>query len=84
LGFGVLGAVTLSRHSEFLESYQDDVGIHDESSRGQALALATDLVMGLAALSAIATLVVGLIVRRLRRRQPQRPTPGFEVVGEPH
>lgn len=80
LGFGVLGGVTLARHEEFVSFYQEDPSVQDLSSQGSSLALATDVVLGLSIVSAVVTLVVGLIWLRRHRRVSHSPRPGFEVV----
>lgn len=59
----VLGGVTLAEHSEWegqtrLEGVDDDATLHD---RGEALALATDVLIGVTSAAAIATLVLGLL-----------------------
>lgn len=71
---GALGAVTLSRHGEFLLAYQEDAGVQELSSQGRSLAFATDIMLGMALVSAVATLVVGLIWYLRHRRGGQRNT----------
>jgi tetratricopeptide (TPR) repeat protein len=87
-GAVVLGAVTLARHVDFTERFQEDPEVPHLSDVGQALALSTDIMVALAAASAIVTLVVGLVWRHRRIQQRRREAavgsrPGAEEVAAP-
>ncbi len=78
----VLGAITLSRHKQFLSLYRGE-GISAElQASGRSLSLITNITLGVAAASAISTLVLGLLTR-WRREGDERLSiaPGFSSGG---
>ena len=66
-----LGAVTLVRHEEFVSLYNDDPRSPQLQEQGRALALATNIMIGVTAFAAVTTLVFGLDTNWHRRERSE-------------
>ena len=59
----VCGAVTLDLHDEFLATYQDEGDSRDLQVSGRNMAMVTNIFIGVTAVFAASTLVLGLVTR---------------------
>jgi tetratricopeptide (TPR) repeat protein len=70
----VLGAITLAQHNDFETRFSDESGYGDAQSRGQALAISTDVLLGTTLVAAAVTVVLALLTEWSR-------TPSHVAVG---